>query len=444
MTDAPNTGYVSRPYWHDAYAPAMDAAPPALPDRVDVCVVGAGYTGTIAALALARGGATVAVLDRNEPGWGASTRNGGIFHPGLKWGRAALVKQYGPELGEAVFRGGIESFFTAERFVMESGFECDYRRSGFGVLAWSDRHLPGLRDEIDEYASAGLTARMVLGAELQEEVGTSYYPGAIIVEEAGMIHPAKYYGAVLAAARSVGVQVFGGTPVRAVEQDGADRVVVTERGRVRAGAVLVATNGYTDGAVPWLQQRVMPIGSYIVATEPMTEELAHSISPRGRTFFDSKNFLYYWHVNAERRLIFGGRASFAPTSVDRTAAILTRALALVHPQAADLKIDYAWGGNVGFTFDRLPHLGEHEGIHYALGYCGSGLALGTSFGLKIAEKIGRGADTVYEPSPFERIPFPTAPFIPFVYQGRPWFLPFAGEWFRLADKWARRGTQVSQ
>ena len=442
MTDAPSTGYVRRPYWHEAYAPIADPTPQPLPQRVDVCVIGAGYTGTIAALTLARGGASVAVLDRHEPGWGASTRNGGIFHPGITWGRASLLRHHGRDLGDALFRAGIGAFFTAERFVIDNGFACDYRRSGYGVLAWSDLHLPELRDEVDDYVAAGLTARMVLGDELQEEVGTHYYPGALIAEEAGMIHPAKYYGAVLEAARAAGAQVFGGTPVTAVERDGADRVVVTERGRVRAGAVLVATNGYTDGAVPWLQRRVLPIGSYIVATEPMSQELADSISPRRRTFFDSKNFLYYWHVNAERRLIFGGRASFAPTSVDKTAAILSLALKRVHPQAAGLKIDYAWGGNVGFTFDRLPHLGEHDGIHYALGYCGSGLALGTSFGLKIAEKIGKGADTTYEPSPFERISFPGAPILPFVYRGRPWFLPFSGEWFRLADRWSRRGTRL--
>jgi glycine/D-amino acid oxidase-like deaminating enzyme len=283
---------------------------------------------------------------------------------------------------------------------------------------------------------------VVRGDELQREIGTTFYPGALIIEEAGMIHPAKYYGALLAAARAAGARVFGNTPVTAVERDGSDKVIVTERGRLRAKSLLVATNGYTDGAVPWLQRRIMPIGSYIVATEPMSEELAHSISPRGRTFFDSKNFLYYWHVNAERRLIFGGRASFVPTSVDKTAAILSQAMRIVHPQAAGLKVEYAWGGNVGFTFDRLPHLGEHDGIHYAMGYCGSGLALGTTFGLKIADKIGHGTETAYEPSAFERIPFPAAPLIPFVYQGRPWFLPFAGEWFRLADRWSRRGTTV--
>jgi glycine/D-amino acid oxidase-like deaminating enzyme len=217
--------------------------------------------------------------------------------------------------------------------------------------------------------------------------------------------------------------------------------VITARGRIRSRAVLVATNGYTDGAAPWLRQRVMPIGSYIIATEPLSPEVAASVSPRDRTFFDSKAFLFYWHVNAERRLIFGGRASFWRTDVDRTAAILQHAMHAVHPQTRGVRIDFAWGGNVAFTFDRLPHLGEHDGIHHALGYCGSGVALGTSFGIEMARILGAGTDVARTPSPFERTPFPGAPIVPAAYRGRPWFLPLVGEWYRLNDRLARRGTR---
>jgi glycine/D-amino acid oxidase-like deaminating enzyme len=445
---ARGTDYRRAPYWHAAWTPSADPATAAtaasqpLPASVDVCVVGAGYTGMVAALALARKGASVLVVDANGPGWGASTRNGGIFHPGLKFGRAALEHRFGSELGGRVFRAGLDAFFTAERFVLDNGFDVGYRRAGLAVLAWSPSHLRDLATEGNELTDAGMSARMVEGEALREEAGTDYYPGALVIEESGLIHPARYYAAVLAAAREAGVTVVGGTRVTSVEAHDRPRTVVTPRGRVQARDVLIATNGYTDGAMPWLQQRVMPIGSYIIATEPMSPELATSISPRGRAFFDSKSFLYYWHVNDERRLVFGGRASFAQTSVDRTAAILQRALALVHPQAADLRIDFAWGGKVGFTFDRLPHLGEHDGIHYALGYCGSGLALGTTFGLTIAERIGAGTETGRHTSPFEEIPFGGAPFAPWIYRGKPWFLPLAGEWFRLADRWARRGVRV--
>ena len=442
MSAAAPVTYRRRPYWHDTMPAIPDYDDRPLPLRSDVVVVGGGYTGTVAALRLARSGATVTLLERHGLGWGASTRNGGIFHPGLHWGRGSLVRRYGPELGTAVYRAGVDAFFTAEQFVRSEGFDCEYRRSGLAILAWSSRHLDGLRAELDDFRSIGLDGRIVAGADLQEEVGTDYYPGGIVIEQSGMIHPGRYFAGLAAAAAAAGVDLHTGALVHRIEKDGVERIVVTEGGRIRAGAVLVATNGYTDAAVPWLRGRVMPIGSYIVATEPMSEDLAASISPRGRAFFDSKNFLYYWHVNAERRLIFGGRASFAPTSVDRTAAILTRALAAVHPQAAGLRIDYAWGGNVAFTFDRLPHLGEHDGVHFALGYCGSGLALGTAFGLASAERLGRGSETRREPSAFERIPYPGAPLVPAAYRGRPWFLPLAGEWFRVVDRVARRGAST--
>ncbi len=439
MTAAPT--YEQRPYWHVTMPDIPMFDDRVLPERADVVIVGGGYTGTVAALQLARSGASVTLLERNTLGSGASTRNGGIVHPGLKWGRAALRKRHGVELGNRLFRHGVAAFFTAERFVTDEGFDCDYRRSGLAILAWSRSQIDGLEGELDELREAGLSGRSYRGLEVHQEVGSNIYPGGIAIEESGMIDPGRYFAGIVDAARQAGVDFRTQTPVVGIEVDGGERLVHTARGAIRAGAVLVATNGYTDGLVPWISQRVMPIGSYIVATEPMGEDLAASISPRGRCFFDTKNFLYYWHVNAQRRLIFGGRASFRATSVDQTASILTQALAKVHPQAAHLRIDYAWGGNVAFTFDRLPHLGEHGGIHYALGYCGSGLALGTTFGLRMARILGRSTAVADEPLAFEQVPFPGAPLTPRAYRGRPWFLPVAGEWFRLEDRWRRRGTR---
>jgi glycine/D-amino acid oxidase-like deaminating enzyme len=175
---------------------------------------------------------------------------------------------------------------------------------------------------------------------------------------------------------------------------------------------------------------VIPIGSYIIATEPLPEELARDLSPKGRAFFDTKNFLYYWHVSDDRRMIFGGRASFLPTSVDRTAAILHKGMLEVHPQLAGYRVDYAWGGNVGFTFDRMPHVGRRDGITYAMGCCGTGVALMTSLGTWVGRWLGGG-----EPPALARLGFPL---VPAPYEGRPWFLPFAGEWFRLQDRIAAR------
>ena len=208
-------------------------------------------------------------------------------------------------------------------------------------------------------------------------------------------------------------------------------VVETSRGAIVARDVFVATNGYTDGVVPTLRRRIIPIGSFIIASEVLPEDLAHELSPKGRAFFDTKNFLYYWHVSADRRMIFGGRASFLPTSIEKTAQILHRGLLEVHPQLADYRIEYAWGGNVGFTFDRMPHVGRtKDGVAYAMGCCGTGVALMTYLGTRVGQWLAGG-----EAPALTRLKFPL---VPAPYEGRPWFLPFAGEWFRLQDRLAAR------
>jgi glycine/D-amino acid oxidase-like deaminating enzyme len=427
-----NRDYERRPYWHATMPAIPSRRDRDLPDRADVVVIGGGYLGINAARVLARAGAAVTVLEAETLGFGGSTRNGGIVHPGYKWGPQELIARYGDDTGRALFRETLEGYELVKRVIADEGIDCEFRERGYLDLAWAPSHADDLRTSVETLDRFGIDAEFVPRERLHEEIGTSFYHGGLTFPRSGLFHPGKYFAGLARAADAAGADLHEGVRARTIRRRADGQLVVeTNRGAILAKEVVVGTNGYTDGVVPSLRRRVIPIGSYIIATEPLPEELARILSPKGRAFFDTKNFLYYWHVSEDRRMIFGGRASFLPTSVDRTAAILHRGMLEVHPQLAGYRIDYAWGGNVGFTFDRMPHVGRKDGITYALGCCGTGVALMTAMGVAIGEWLGGG------PAPaLSRLPFPL---VPAPFEGRPWFLPFAGEWFRLQDRLARRG-----
>jgi len=297
--------------------------------------------------------------------------------------------------------------------------------------------VPELVHARDSLASVGVTSTVIPRERIREEIGTDAYFGALVVEGSGLLHPGRYFAGLAAAADRAGADLHEGVRARTIRRQGDGRFVVeTARGAILARDVFVATNGYTDGVVPTLRRRVIPIGSYIIASEPLPVDLVRELSPKGRAFFDTKNFLYYWHISADRRMIFGGRASFLPTNIDRSAGILHKGLLEVHPQLADYRIDYAWGGNVGFTFDRMPHAGRtRDGIAYALGCCGTGVALMTQLGTAMGAWMAGG-----EAPALARLKFPL---VPAPYEGRPWFLPAAGEWYRLQDRLAARSRATS-
>ncbi|HEV7810811.1 MAG TPA: FAD-binding oxidoreductase [Candidatus Limnocylindrales bacterium] len=426
-----NRDYERRPYWHATMPAVPSFRDRPLPDVADVVVIGGGYTGINAARVLARGGAAVTLLEAEHLGFGGSTRNGGIVHPGYKWGPQELIDRYGEETGRALFRETMEAYDLVKRLIADEAIDCEFRERGFLDLAWAPSHAEHLEASIETLRGFGVEAHYVARADLHEEIGTSFYHGGLVFPPSGLLHPGKYFAGLAGAAERAGVDLHEGIRAKAVRRQADGKLVVeTTHGAVLADEVVVGTNGYTDGVVPSLRRRVIPIGSYIIATEPLPEELARSLSPRGRAFFDTKNFLYYWHVSEDRRMIFGGRASFLPTNVDHTAAILHKGMLEVHPQLAGYRVDYAWGGNVGFTFDRMPHVGRKDGVTYAMGCCGTGVAMMTALGSAVGEWLGGGAAPALSQLSFPLVPAP--------YEGRPWFLPFAGEWFRLQDRLARR------
>jgi len=426
-----NDDYERRPFWQASMPALPDRSDRPLPSTADVVVVGGGYAGVTAARELARRGVAVTLLEARTLGWGASTRNGGIVHGGYKWSAGQLIKRYGQDTGRALYQETLDSYQLVKQLIAEEAIDCDFREVGHLELAYAPAHAPELEHARKSLASVGVRSTVVPREHIHEEIGSDAYFGALAVEGSGLVHPGRYFGGLAAAADRAGADLHEGVRAKRIAKADGGFVVETERGTIRARDVFVATNGYTDGVVPSLRRRIIPIGSYIIASEPLPEELAHELSPKGRAFFDTKNFLYYWHVSADRRMVFGGRASFMPTTIDRTAAILWRGLLEVHPQMAGHRIEYAWGGNVGFTFDRMPHVGQtKDGVTYAMGCCGTGVALMTNLGTKV------GAWLAGDEAPaLTRLRFPL---VPAPYEGRPWFMPFAGEWFRLQDRLAAR------
>ena len=426
-----NDDYERRAYWQASMPALPDRSGRPLPASTDVVVIGGGYAGVTAARELARRGVAVTLLEARTLGWGASTRNGGIVHGGYKWSAGQLIKRYGQDTGRALYQETLDSYQLVKQLIAEEGIDCEFREVGHLELAYAPAHAGELEHARESFASVGVRSKVVPRERIHEEIGSDAYFGALVVEGSGLVHPGRYFVGLASAADRAGADLHEGLRAKRITKVDGGFDVETERGSIRARDVFVATNGYTDGVVPSLRRRVIPIGSYIIASEPLPEALAHELSPKGRAFFDTKNFLYYWHVSADRRMVFGGRASFMPTTIDRTAAILWRGLLEVHPQMAGHRIEYAWGGNVGFTFDRMPHVGRtKDGVTYAMGCCGTGVALMTNLGTKVGAWLAGG-----EAPALTRLGFPL---VPAPYEGRPWFMPFAGEWFRLQDRLAAR------
>lgn len=406
---------------------ATIATASALPDRVDVVVVGGGYTGLSAARAVAKSGATVLVLERETIGWGASSRNGGMVLPGYKTDLPVLVRRLGLERTRTLFHDSLEAIGFVESLIREEGIECGWARTGHVTLAAKPAHLAGLEASQRMLERDFGYASELLGPErIGVEIGSTRYHGGLLDPLAGAVQPAAYVAGLADAAVRHGALLVEHTAVAAIGRAGGGFRLQTSRGPVDAGAVLIATNGYTGRLLPWLARRVVPVGSYIIATEPLAPDVARRLIPRGRMLSDTKNLLYYFRLSADGRLVFGGRAAFSPTALAASREILRQGLIEVYPELSRTRVDFAWGGALGFTFDQMPHAGQHAGITYALGYGGHGVACASWLGDRVARAmLGKAAWPALSAIPFRAVPF---------YEGWPWFLPFAGAYYGLKDR----------
>jgi glycine/D-amino acid oxidase-like deaminating enzyme len=407
----------------------------ALPESADVAVIGAGFTGLSAARTLAKRGAKVAVLEAESIGWGASSRNGGMVLTGMKLGVNQLISKYGREKTQRMYAASLESIDCVEQIVREEGINCNFSRAGHLEAACKQKHFDDYARQAEVVAREfGHPLRVVPRKDLRGEIGSEIYYGGMVDEISAGLNPARYVAGLGQAAQRAGACVYESTRVEKIERQsragGPGWRVTTSRGPMWAKDILVATSGYTGKATPALRKKIIPIGSYIIVTEVLPEELARELSPRNRMIYDSKNYIYYYRLTPDGRMLFGGRAAFFPetqSSIRSSAKILRKGMVEVYPQLKDTRVEHVWGGTLDFAFDIMPHAGRIDGLYFALGYAGHGVAMATYLGQKMAEFVCTGRDE----NPFVGIRFPGAPLG--LYDGRPWFLPLAGMYYKFLD-----------
>ncbi|KJL29094.1 NAD(P)/FAD-dependent oxidoreductase [Microbacterium oxydans] len=420
-------------YWLDTATPSGDHTETPIPREVDVAVVGAGFTGLSTAYHAAKAGLSVAVLEANTVVWGASGRNGGMVTNGLGMGFRDAVARY----GEAKAKEYIDLYNDAvdliEQLVVENDLDVDFERRGKLILASKESHFEGVRKTSEALRRlAGHDTEVLDREQIRAEVGSSAFFGGFTETRSAAVHVAKFGHALAALAIREGASIHENAEVTDLRRigSGTTHELVTTRGTIRAGKVVVGTSGYTGRPFGWLQRRVVPVGSFITVTEPLPKDLAHELLPNRRVATDTFNLLHYFRLTPDDRLLFGGRARFAlsdPASDRKSGEILVAARDAIYPQLRDVTTEYMWGGLVDISMDRMVHAGERNGLFYSMAYSGHGVQMATYMGKVMADVVaGRP-----EANPWRDLKNPWIP----GYFGNPWLhLRAGGTWYGLKDR----------
>ncbi len=419
-------------YWHDTAAPFAGGAPGAVEGRVDVAVVGGGFTGLSAALALAKRGASVALLEADHVGAGASGRNGGQCNNGFAQDFSAMEARFGFDGAVALYRAFDAAVDTVERIVGQEGIACDFGRGGKLKLAAKPAHADKLaraRDALNRGADPD--ARLVPRDALAEEIGSDRYHGGLLYPKSGSMHMGRYVVGLAEAAARHGARIHEAAPVRRLTRIGRTDAhdVETGRGTLRATQVLLATGPSMAGPFFRYRRRIVPIGSFIVVTEPLARATVDALMPARRMCTTSQNIGHYFRITPDDRLLFGGRARFAlssATSDAKSGRVLEEGMLEVFPRLAGTRLDWCWGGIVDMTQDRLPRAGQHDGLYYSMGYSGHGTQMSTHMGQVMAAVMAGDRDA----NPWGAMDWPAIR----GHFGPPWFLPLVGAWYRLQDR----------
>ncbi|MEP7209000.1 MAG: FAD-binding oxidoreductase [Casimicrobiaceae bacterium] len=397
--------------WSVTAIPDRDWPALAGDERTDVAIIGGGFTGCAAALALAEHGVRVTLLEANRIGWGASGRNGGQVIPGLKDDPDHLEAMFGPELGPrvAAAAGGVADEVFG--LIARHAIACDPVRNGWLQPAFSARTLDVVTARCAQWARRGAPVRALDRREMAHLIGSDAYHGGWEDQRAGNVQPLSYVRGLAAAAHRAGARLCVGTPVTALRRHGTMWNLATPGGEVTADKVLIGTNGYTDRLWPGLARTVIPMMSFQAATVPLSAELGASILPGGHSASDTRRLLWYYRRDAHGRLVMGGRAPFRENLGPADAGHLRAAVDRLYPQLRGIPFEFYWSGRVAMTPDYLPHLHElAPGVWAGLGYNGRGVGMATLLGRLLAE-LARGARPADIPFPITAMrPIPGYPF----------------------------------
>jgi glycine/D-amino acid oxidase-like deaminating enzyme len=420
-------GYKNESYWWEE-APRPERCAASLPAKVDVLVIGSGYTGLMAARETAKAGRSTLVLDAEAAGFGCSSRNGGQVSTSIKPTAGELSGRLNREIAYGIRREGLDALEYIGHLVASENLACDWEVSGRFHAAHNPRQYDALGKSLaaqpKELSSPYF---MVPKAEQAKEIDSPFYHGGAVHTKHAALHPGKYHLELLRIAETAGAQVIAYCPVLGIEKDGAGFAVTTALGKVAARDVIVATNGYTGPLTPWHRRRVIPIGSYIIATEELPLEVTGRLLPTNRMISDTRKLVFYYRLSPDkRRILFGGRVAYMENDPKVSAPRLHYWMSLVFPELKSTKVTHSWMGYVAYTFDTLPHIGKQDGLYYAMGYCGSGVSLATYFGMKIGQQVLGKAEGR---SPLDNVPFQTRP----LYAGNPWFLAPSILYYRIKD-----------
>lgn len=425
---AESASITREPYWWDA-APREAPREVALPKSCDVAIIGAGYTGLSAALTLARAGRSVVVLEAAAPGQGASSRSGGMIGHGHRLSYTKLIERFGPEKAKDLIREGMASLEFAKALITDEKIDAGLQVCGRMRGAWTEADFATMgRDAAALRRDLGMPIDVLSKVDVRHELAADCYQGGLLFHAHGGVHPALFQQGLLQRTRAAGALVAGYTPVTAIRREADGFVVDTARGSVRAVEVVATTNGYTGRTTPALARRVVAIPSFLIATEPLGQSRVRSLIPNGRMIVETREKHRFLRPSPDgTRIVMGGRAALHPIPLDEAADWLMKELRAIFPSLAEARASHVWTGNVAMTRSDLPGIGQRDGIWYALGCNGSGVALMPHLGRKVALKIlgQRDGKTAFDSIPFTAVPF---------YNGTPWFRPLMTWWFRARDK----------